>query len=547
MSFKSIFHRSQTQRKIRRANHGHASHRPRFEAFEDRRMLSFSPAASYDTPDGPLAVVTADFNNDGQLDLATANSSNNSVSVLLSNADGTFQPAQSSDTGVNPLSLAVGDFNADGTLDLATANAADVSILLGNGNGTFQSPASIGIEGSPSSVAVGDFNSDGKLDLGVTSNVYYPGYYYYGYYGYSVGRANVLLGDGDGSFGAPTASLDYGYLTSATLADFNGDGILDFAAANQYYGSVIVLPGTGTGSLGAPAYSYSSYYIQSMAAGDVNDDGKLDLVTANQYGDKVGVLLGTGTGSFLATQTYAAGSYPFSVALGDFTGDGRLDIATANPSSNDVSILRGLGNGTFSQPERFAAGPSPRAVAAGDFNGDGWLDVATANVTGNSTSVLLNNQSWPELPPPVSVSVSDTSIKEGKRGITYLAFSVSLSESDDAPVTVRYATQNGTATAWSDYQPQSGTLTFAPGETSKTVQIAIYGDRTIEADESFQLLLSEPAGNALISDPSGVGVIVNDDFHGKSNGKGNNQLAFALAVDAAIEDWMSPGRKRRGW
>jgi chitinase len=114
-------------------------------------------------------------------------------------------------------------------------------------------------------------------------------------------------------------------------------------------------------------------------------------------------------------------------------------------------------------------------------------------------------------------------------------------------VTVRYTTQDGTATAGSDYQAQSGTLTFAPGETTKTVQIAIYGDRTLEADESFQLLLSDPTGNALISDPLGVGLIINDDFHGRGNGKGNHRFALALAVDAAIEDWITGRPKKRCW
>ena len=225
----------------RRGSKRTASHRPDLEALEDRCLPSFSPVVSYPAGTHPQAIVTADFNGDGRLDLATANAGDNTVSVLKGNGNGTFQSAQSSATGSGPKSVAVGDFNADGKLDVVTANGNDLSVLLGNGDGTFQDPSNVDIGSSPESVAVGDFNADGKLDLGVTSNVYYPGtpgywvwssgYYgnYYTYYpgtpGYYEGRANVLLGNGDGSFSAPSSTaLGQGYHTSAAVADFNGDG-----------------------------------------------------------------------------------------------------------------------------------------------------------------------------------------------------------------------------------------------------------------------------------------------------------------------------------
>jgi hypothetical protein len=150
-------------------------------------------------------------------------------------------------------------------------------------------------------------------------------------------------------------------------------------------------------------------------------------------------------------------------------------------------------------------------VAAGDFNGDGWLDIATANATGNNVSVLINDQIWAPSAPPVYIYVSDASVTEGKRGTKYLTFTVGLSAVSTELVTVRYATQNGTATTGSDYQAQSGILSFAAGETTKTVRIAIYGDSTNEPDELFHLQLSNPTGNAVICDPLGTGLILNDD------------------------------------
>src|SRR5262249_49402198 len=95
---------------------------------------TFAPAVAYAAGSGPEAVVAADFNGDGVLDLAVANGSSNSVSIFLGNGDGTFQPNQEFPTGNFPYGfiIGVGDFNGDGTPDLATANDSsnDISVLI---------------------------------------------------------------------------------------------------------------------------------------------------------------------------------------------------------------------------------------------------------------------------------------------------------------------------------------------------------------------------------------------------------------------------------
>ena len=137
------------------------------------------------------------------------------------------------DTGSSPWSVAVGDFNGDGKPDLAVANEGDlgvgdygnVSILLGNGDGTFQSAHNIVAGKNPVSIVVGDFNGDGRLDIAVANN----GINIQG--GWLPGNVSVLLGNGDGTFqdhvDYPTGS---GPVSVAT-GDFNGDGKLDLAVA----------------------------------------------------------------------------------------------------------------------------------------------------------------------------------------------------------------------------------------------------------------------------------------------------------------------------
>lgn len=409
-------------------------------------------------------------------------------------------------------------------------------------------PTDMDIGSNPLSVAVGDFNADGKMDLGVTSNIYHPGtegtpgtpgycVHHYGDYSYSPtpgtggdwtptfgyevcypgtpytngtpsyyeGRANVLLGNGDGSFSAPnTTGLGNGSHIGAAVADFNGDGNQDFATANYDYGTVSVLLGTGTGALGVPTDFNAGSNPKSVAAGDVNGDGKLDQMTANQGGGTVSVLLGNGLGSFGLAQGYAMGANPSEVAVADFNRDGKLDLVTANENGT-VSVLLGNGDGAFQPARNYAAGSRSVSVTAGDFNDDLLPDVAVANINSNNVSVLLNDGIW--LP---SISIGDVAVIEGNTGTVSATFTVSLSAAYGQPVTVHYQTANGSATTGSDYIAASGNVTFAAGETSQTVTVPVNGDVLNEADETFLVNLSG-ATDATIADGQGVGSILNDD------------------------------------
>src|SRR5262249_38550289 len=91
-------------------------------------------------------------------------------------------------------------------------------------------------------------------------------------------------------------------------------------------------------------------------------------------------------------------------------------------------------------------------------------------------------------------------------------FAVSLDQPQTAPVTVDFATADGTATAPGDYVPNTGTVTFAPGETAKTVAVQVKGDTTVERDETLDVNLANATGNATIADGQGIGTIANDDL-----------------------------------
>ena len=382
---------------------------------------TFQSAVTYSVMDaqgqgiGPSAVAVAQLVPGGNADIVTANSADDTVSVLLGNGDGSFQTAvtysvtDATGNGFVPVALALAQLVPGGNFDIITANsdsfdnggevsygAGTVSVLLGKSDGTF-GPATtyqVGFDG-PVSVAVGEFSHDGNLDI-VTANQF----------GSTVA---VLVGRGDGTF-APAAYYQVGSNPSAVVVgDFANNGNLDIVTANAADNTLSVLMGRGDGTFVAPTSYHVGDFPNSMAVGTFTPGGNLDIVTTN--GMTVSVLLGLGDGTFLPDPfsspglppgTFAVGHYPLAVALGNFTNhDGNDDIVTANQDGS-VSVLLGLGDGTFAPAVTYSVGLDPVFVTVGDFNGDRNLDIITANAGDNTVSVLLGNGKGGFIPDPYS-------------------------------------------------------------------------------------------------------------------------------------------------
>ena len=177
-----------------------------------------------------------DLNHDKIPDLVVADTGDTGcgehghIAVLLGKGDGTFQKAVTYKAGIEPYSLALADFNGDGNLDVAVATLRGVEVLLGKGDGTFSAAKLYPTGLDPISVVAADFNGDGITDLAAVVNSYQP-------------YVAVLLGNGDGTFQHPVKFSVRG-ADQLITADFNVDGKPDLATVNTYDGTVNILLNT---------------------------------------------------------------------------------------------------------------------------------------------------------------------------------------------------------------------------------------------------------------------------------------------------------------
>lgn len=491
-----------------------AVHRSGFAILDGDGAGAFNDALSYpSTLTSPRALVAADFNNDGKQDFAAISPHLGvfpvaaGVEVALGDGAGNFTQKTFSNFGTFPLAaIATADFNSDGKFDIAVTRPSDgrVYFLLNDGTGGFPTDTLslpiIFVGFQVSTIKAADFNNDTKSDLFVITP--------------QSNSFSVLLGNGSGGFTIVAGGSLQGFSSFADdvdFGDFNADGNTDIAVVRSGVNIVNVLQGDGIGNFTSYASAPTPGTPIFVVVKDFNGDGKPDIAATSSAFENsttqpyVTVLLNDGALGFSPGTNYPTHSAGM-LASGDFNNDSKADLAIASGAAlisgsvDGIDVLTNKGNGQFNPAVAVYAGSQSSHLAVRDFNNDNKDDILISQPNGQSVALLLNHFTAAQ----PCLSVNDVTVTETDAGTIDATFTVTLSAPSAQIVKINYfALSTGSttlgATKGVDFEDIPGTLTFAPGETTKTFNVPVKGDLIDEFDQSFFVTLSTPI-NASISD-----------------------------------------------
>ncbi|HYK45945.1 MAG TPA: VCBS repeat-containing protein, partial [Parafilimonas sp.] len=361
-----------------------------FVVLKNQGNFLFSAPVKYKSTKASKDIVVADLNNDGKKDVALTNSGfyfdGNTISVYFNQGSGNFGNATNYTVSTDPIGIAAADFDNDGDADLAVANnrasGGTISILVNKGDGTFKTAVNFPAGQTPYKITVAKINNDNLIDIVVANEGE---------------KMNILFNGGSNNFSnrveTVVQSEAWGGDLNANVeaADIDNDGDNDILYSSSLTwdgnntGQIALFRNTGNGTFSPTQLINLGIFsggAVDMDVADLNGDGWKDIVGANfsgRIGDGYQVVLNNGSGNFLPAVVKPAGQSTYTLTTADVNNDHKIDVITCDWYSLQVTVHKNNGNANFPIPPMFNSNNATAgALDAADIDGDGDLDVVSS-------------------------------------------------------------------------------------------------------------------------------------------------------------------------
>ncbi|MDD1778838.1 MAG: FG-GAP-like repeat-containing protein [Candidatus Helarchaeota archaeon] len=343
-------------------------------------LFNWDSALSYPVGDNPLAVAFGDVNNDGKLDLVTANNDSGSISILIWNM--TLGNWVTKDWSLSPgvCALAVGDANNDGLTDIAAINRINdqLHLLLWNISKNNWTQINYAVGDQPTGVVVGDANDDHLNEIVVAN--------------YADDNLTILLWNVTTKLWSPRTNIAGDGPVSVEIGDIDSDGAKEIVVASYFDGAIRGLQwNESIKGWNVDFTRFLGYFPSDLAIGDADNDGATDILVVVRDNNSVAILTWNSQSRNWIIKSRGVDAQPSGVTVGDANADGQNDIITANYGAMNVSIL--LWNSILGNWEKISklVGAGPTSVIIADVNNNGLSEIATADSLTDSISILLWN------------------------------------------------------------------------------------------------------------------------------------------------------------
>ena len=334
-------------------------------------------------------VTSSDVDRDGDLDILAASSDNYTVEYFENdgNAAPTFTRRLITNTAVGARSVHAADFDSDGDIDIATASRDDNQVVLYVNNSIHRSAV---LEGErivttysqTRSVAAADIDDDGRPDIVSTSN--------------NIVAWHRNLGGSPPSFASSVIDNSFQGGRWVTTGDLDGDGDIDVVAADRTTNRIVAyfnqLRQSGSVAFAAQVVTSDAMRVRDVNVADLDNDGDMDLYSATDGDNTIAWYENTdGSGRTFAKRIVTQSvDYPRSSFAADVDADGWLDLLSASAQDDSLTLFRQTSRGVFSQQTLYSQADGAQFVYADDIDGDNDIDLLLSSELDNTIAWFAN-------------------------------------------------------------------------------------------------------------------------------------------------------------